>query len=93
MAPFDPAKKKKKKKVVLQDSAEVVDKLAEKTENLTGIVLVEVVSLDYHFSLSAEYYGLCKLKCLSVAVADSGEPSFAGMKKKKKKQVSWEAVR
>ncbi|XP_009416325.1 eukaryotic translation initiation factor 2 subunit beta isoform X2 [Musa acuminata AAA Group] len=55
LAPFDPTKKKKKKKVVLQDSAEVVDKLAEKTENLT--------------------------------VADSGEPSFAGMKKKKKKQV------
>lgn len=71
----------------------MVDKLAEKTENLTGIVFVEVVSLDSHFSLSAEYHGLCKLKCLSIAVADSGEPSFAGMKKKKKKQVSWEAVR
>ncbi|RWW65786.1 hypothetical protein BHE74_00026890, partial [Ensete ventricosum] len=55
LAPFDPTKKKKKKKVVLQDPAEVVDKLAEKTETLT--------------------------------VADSSEPSFAGMKKKKKKQV------
>ncbi|OAY79979.1 eukaryotic translation initiation factor 2 subunit beta isoform X1 [Ananas comosus] len=56
LAPFDPTKKKKKKKnVVIQDPADEVDKLAEKTENLT--------------------------------VAESGEPSFAGMKKKKKKPV------
>ncbi|XP_020106300.1 eukaryotic translation initiation factor 2 subunit beta-like isoform X2 [Ananas comosus] len=56
LAPFDPTKKKKKKKnVVIQDPADEVDKLAEKTKNLT--------------------------------VAESGEPSFAGMKKKKKKPV------
>ncbi|KAJ0965383.1 hypothetical protein J5N97_026521 [Dioscorea zingiberensis] len=34
-APFDPSKNKKKKKVVIQDSAEEADKLAEKTENLS----------------------------------------------------------
>lgn len=34
---FDPTKKKKKKKVVIQDPAdEFVDKLAEKTEALSG---------------------------------------------------------
>ncbi|CAL9748670.1 unnamed protein product, partial [Musa acuminata subsp. burmannicoides] len=54
-APFDPTKKKKKKKVVIQDPAEEVEKLAEKTESLT--------------------------------VGDIGEPSFVGMKKKKKKPV------
>ncbi|CAO2842552.1 unnamed protein product [Amaranthus hypochondriacus] len=36
IVPFDPSKKKKKKKVVIQDPAdEPVDKLAEKTENLS----------------------------------------------------------
>ncbi|CAL9111465.1 unnamed protein product [Musa textilis] len=55
LAPFDPTKKKKKKKVVIQDPAEEVEKLAEKTESLT--------------------------------VDDIGEPSFVGMKKKKKKLV------
>lgn len=36
--PFDPSKKKKKKKVVIQDIAdEPVEKLAEKTENLSGM--------------------------------------------------------
>ncbi|XP_010261335.1 PREDICTED: eukaryotic translation initiation factor 2 subunit beta isoform X1 [Nelumbo nucifera] len=56
LAPFDPTKKKKKKKVVIQDPAdESVDKLAEKTENLS--------------------------------VSDGVENTFAGMKKKKKKQV------
>ncbi|GMH19345.1 hypothetical protein Nepgr_021186 [Nepenthes gracilis] len=53
---FDPTKKKKKKKVSIQDSAdEPVDKLVEKTENLS--------------------------------VSDASESSFAGLKKKKKKQV------
>jgi translation initiation factor 2 subunit 2 len=37
IAPFDPSKKKKKKKVVIQDPADEVDKLAEKTESLTGL--------------------------------------------------------
>lgn len=38
IAPFDPTKKKKKKKVVIQDPAdESVDKLAEKTESLSGM--------------------------------------------------------
>ncbi|WOK95882.1 eukaryotic translation initiation factor 2 subunit beta-like [Canna indica] len=55
LAPFDPTKKKKKKKVLIQDPAEAVDKLAEKTENLT--------------------------------VDEISEPSFVGMKKKKKKPV------
>ncbi|CAD5181498.1 unnamed protein product [Musa acuminata subsp. malaccensis] len=55
LAPFDPTKKKKKKKVVIQDPAEEVEKLAEKTESLT----VDAI----------------------------GEPSFVGMKKKKKKPV------
>ncbi|XP_072961064.1 eukaryotic translation initiation factor 2 subunit beta-like [Typha angustifolia] len=54
LAPFDPTKKKKKKKVVIQEPADELDKLAEKTENLT--------------------------------VAES-EPSFVGLKKKKKKPV------
>ncbi|MQL76871.1 hypothetical protein Taro_009292 [Colocasia esculenta] len=35
LAPFDPTKKKKKKKVVIQSPADEVDKLAEKTENLS----------------------------------------------------------
>lgn len=35
IAPFDPTKKKKKKKVVIQDPADEVDKLAEKTEGLS----------------------------------------------------------
>ncbi|KAJ4970027.1 hypothetical protein NE237_003126 [Protea cynaroides] len=36
LAPFDPTKKKKKKKVVIQDPTDdAVDKLAEKTENLS----------------------------------------------------------
>lgn len=55
LAPFDPTKKKKKKKVVVQDTVEEVDKLVEKTEDLS--------------------------------VADVGEPSFVGTKKKKKKHV------
>lgn len=38
IAPFDPTKKKKKKKVVIQDAADdSVDKLAEKTDNLSGL--------------------------------------------------------
>lgn len=38
IAPFDPSKKKKKKKVVIQDPADDdLDKLAEKTESLSGI--------------------------------------------------------
>ncbi|KAJ0985405.1 hypothetical protein J5N97_003761 [Dioscorea zingiberensis] len=59
-APFDPSKKKKKKKVVIQDSTEEADKLAEKTENLS--------------------------------VAEAPEPSFVGMKKKKKKPVETELI-
>lgn len=40
LAPFDPTKKKKKKKVVIQESADdAVDKLAENTENLSGVGL------------------------------------------------------
>ncbi|WOL14762.1 hypothetical protein Cni_G23543 [Canna indica] len=35
LVPFDPTKKKKKKKVVVQDPADELDKLTEKTENLT----------------------------------------------------------
>lgn len=38
LAPFDPTKKKKKKKVVIQEPAEEVEKLAEKTENLSGML-------------------------------------------------------
>jgi translation initiation factor 2 subunit 2 len=39
IAPFDPTKKKKKKKVTVIDPAddESVDKLTEKTENLSGM--------------------------------------------------------
>ncbi|KAG6523133.1 eukaryotic translation initiation factor 2 subunit beta-like [Zingiber officinale] len=55
LVPFDPTKKKKKKKPVVQDPVEEVDKLTEKTENLT--------------------------------VTESSEPSFVGLKKKKKKPV------
>lgn len=41
LAPFDPTKKKKKKKVVIQESADdAVDKLAENTENLSGVGFV-----------------------------------------------------
>lgn len=35
LAPFDPNKKKKKKKPVVQDTTEVMDKLAEKTDDLS----------------------------------------------------------
>lgn len=47
LAPFDPTKKKKKKKVVIQDpSDDSVDKLAEKTETLSGILTrVQAISL------------------------------------------------
>ncbi|XP_078447890.1 eukaryotic translation initiation factor 2 beta subunit [Wolffia australiana] len=55
LAPFDPSKKKKKKKVVIQEATEEVEKLAEKTENLS--------------------------------VSEGLEPSFIGLKKKKKKPV------
>jgi hypothetical protein len=46
IAPFDPTKKKKKKKVVIQDPADEVDKLAEKTESLAGLfsMLQKIVS-------------------------------------------------
>jgi hypothetical protein len=46
IAPFDPTKKKKKKKVVIQDPADEVDKLAEKTESLAGLfsMLPKIVS-------------------------------------------------
>lgn len=45
LAPFDPTKKKKKKKVVAQDPTdETVDKLAEKTENLSGIIIIIFVT-------------------------------------------------
>ena len=38
IAPFDPTKKKKKKKNISQDlTDDPVDKLAEETENLSGI--------------------------------------------------------
>lgn len=38
IVPFDPTKKKKKKKITIVDPADdSVDKLAEKTENLSGI--------------------------------------------------------
>ncbi|KAG9443265.1 hypothetical protein H6P81_014605 [Aristolochia fimbriata] len=61
LAPFDPTKKKKKKKVVIQDPAdESVDKLAEKTENLS--------------------------------VSDGLEPSFTGLKKKKKKPAETDVL-
>ena len=41
ISPFDPSKKKKKKKVVLQEASEEVEKLAEKTENLSGTSKLE----------------------------------------------------
>lgn len=38
IVPFDPTKKKKKKKITIVDPAdEPVEKLAEKTENLSGM--------------------------------------------------------
>ena len=40
LAPFDPTKKKKKKKVVIQDPSDEVDKLAEKTESLAGVLSI-----------------------------------------------------
>lgn len=36
-APFDPNRKKKKKKPVVQDTTEEMDKLAEKTDDLSGL--------------------------------------------------------
>lgn len=44
MAPFDPTKKKKKKKVVIQEPVDDVDKLADKTESLTGMIIWESVT-------------------------------------------------
>ncbi|KAL2317145.1 hypothetical protein Fmac_031021 [Flemingia macrophylla] len=37
IAPFDPTKKKKKKKITIVDPADPVEKLAEKTDNLSGM--------------------------------------------------------
>lgn len=40
LTPFDPTKKKKKKKVVIQEPSDEVDKLAEKTEGLAGVLSI-----------------------------------------------------
>ncbi|RRT35321.1 hypothetical protein B296_00055501, partial [Ensete ventricosum] len=69
LAPFDSTKKKKKKKVVIQDPAEEVDKLTEKTESLTGNAVSDPIT-DYLQRLFVD---------------DITEPSFVGLKKKKKK--------
>nr|XP_043622085.1 eukaryotic translation initiation factor 2 subunit beta-like [Erigeron canadensis]XP_043622086.1 eukaryotic translation initiation factor 2 subunit beta-like [Erigeron canadensis] len=55
VAACDPSKKKKKKKVVIQDTAEDLEQIVEKTESLS--------------------------------VSDSLEPTFTGLKKKKKRQT------
>jgi len=47
IAPFDPTKKKKKKKVVIQDPADDVDKLAEKTGSLAVTESWEGTDRDY----------------------------------------------
>ncbi|CAL9137093.1 unnamed protein product, partial [Musa textilis] len=69
LAPFDSTKKKKKKKVVIQDPADEVDKLTEKTESLTGNAVSDPIN-----DLSPK------------AVWFYTEPSFVGLKKKKKKK-------
>lgn len=52
LAPFDATKKKKKKKtVVLQDPAEdTVDKLAEKTDALSGTLSCSQMAMLFTFS-------------------------------------------
>ena len=58
---FDPTKKKKKKKVVIQDPTDdSVDKLAEKTEALSGTF----ANYSYDF-LSSVWLMLLK-KCLKI---------------------------
>ncbi|KAK9167898.1 hypothetical protein Syun_000038 [Stephania yunnanensis] len=57
LAPFDPTKKKKKKKPVVQDPAdESVDVLAEKTENLSAVVMLlsEALHSIFYFPLQVE---------------------------------------
>ena len=47
--PFDPTKKKKKKKVTIQDPADdAAENLAEKTENLTSIVIGQTIMFCWH---------------------------------------------
>ena len=76
--------------MVVQDPAEEVEKLAEKTEDLTGLLATQFhdVKLTWFCAIFGDI-GIWKLSCLSNAVADVGEPGFVGMKKKKKKHVSF----
>lgn len=58
IVPFDPSKKKKKKKVVIQDPADdPVDKLAEKTENLSGMQFSSLCNL-FLLSLEIEWQNI-----------------------------------
>lgn len=49
LAPFDPTKKKKKKKVVIQEPSDEVDKLAEKTESLAGVLSIYKKEIQVHW--------------------------------------------
>lgn len=95
IAPFDPSKKKKKKKVVIEDLVDdSVDKLAEKTENLAGDLLEQqlIYGLVFLFpSVLYMYHFRGRLIFLVIAVADGQDSSFSGLKKKKKKPVSFYA--
>ncbi|GAU44756.1 hypothetical protein TSUD_246490 [Trifolium subterraneum] len=71
IAPFDPTKKKKKKKVTVVDPAddESVDKLTEKTENLSGYSLAVSDGIDTAFA------GLKKKKKKPVEISNLNEES------------------
>ena len=57
LAPFDPTKKKKKKKVLVQETAdEATEKVAEKMENISGMIkyninLREVIVFVSHLAI------------------------------------------
>ncbi|KAK6943350.1 Translation initiation factor IF2/IF5 domain, partial [Dillenia turbinata] len=75
LAPFDPTKKKKKKKPVVQEPTDdSMDKLTEKTENLSG----QAFACNMHDCGDTFYF------CV---VSEGVENAFAGLKKKKKKPV------
>ena len=89
---FDPTKKKKKKKFVINDLADdSFDQLAEKTERLAGNqnlgFKVSESCIDLHIYACVNIYLDSNKGYISNAVSDGVEPTFTGLKKKKKKQV------
>lgn len=90
LAPFDPTKKKKKKKNVAQDLVDdSLDKLAEKTESLSGwmifLILFSSILIWHLPNLNLNTFFISP----PPAVSDGLDSTFTGLKKKKKKPVSY----